>query len=250
MKYGKRKEFERRRNINLGMLHGSKLRLDFFCDAYIRKMNKLAGNLHKGIFEAGCDEAGRGCLAGPVVAAAVILPEGWRCKGLNDSKLLSVSQREKLKPIIENEALAWGIGICGPSEIDTLNILQASFEAMHRAVWKLKHKPEFLLIDGNRFKAFTGIEHACMVKGDSRFLSIAAASVLAKTFRDELMQKLHAAEPEYGWAQNKGYPTIAHRLAIAKYGVSSHHRLTFRLQKRANIETVTRTSHAAVQSPC
>ncbi len=179
--------------------------------------------------EAGCDEAGRGCLAGPVVAAAVILPAHFKNEMLNDSKQLSESKRNHLRPIIENEAIAFGIGIVSPTEIDEINILNASFLAMHRAVDQLKITPEFLLIDGNRFNPYPNIKHACMIKGDARFMNIAAASVLAKTERDAIMEKLSKDFQEYTWAKNKGYPTKAHRDAIRKLGATPHHRMSFRL---------------------
>jgi ribonuclease HII len=179
--------------------------------------------------EAGCDEAGRGCLAGPVFAAAVILPQDFRHDELNDSKQLSLKVREKLRIEIEKEAISWAIGFCSPEEIDTINILNASFLAMHRAVEKLSRVPEHLLIDGNRFKPYPGISHTCIVKGDGKFLSIAAASVLAKTYRDDLMEKLHIEFPDYYWNSNKGYPTLSHRKAILKHGITRYHRKTFRL---------------------
>ncbi len=179
--------------------------------------------------EAGCDEAGRGCLAGPVFAAAVILPKDYANPLLNDSKQLTESQRFALRPIIEKEALAWAVVSLSPSEIDQLNILWASVEGMHRAIAKLKKKPTSLLIDGNRFKPYPGIPHHCMVKGDGRFLSIAAASVLAKTYRDEHMAFLAKKHPEYGWERNMGYPTKAHREAIRQHGATPEHRRSFRL---------------------
>jgi len=185
--------------------------------------------LNKNILEAGCDEAGRGCLAGPVVAAAVILPQDFKHPVLNDSKQLSHKQRESLRIVIEKEAIAWAIGFCSPEEIDEINILNASFLAMHRAVEKLSIAPQHLLIDGNRFKSYPGIPHTCIVKGDGKYFSIAAASVLAKTFRDDLMEKIHMEFPHYRWNSNKGYGTAAHREGIAKYGTTEHHRMTFRL---------------------
>jgi ribonuclease HII len=181
------------------------------------------------VVEAGCDEAGRGCLAGPVVAAAVILPAHFEHPWLNDSKALSEKQRNTLRPIIEAEALAWGVGICSVEEIDQMNILKASFVAMHKAIRKLSVQPESLLIDGNRFIAYPDIPHHCMVKGDARFRSIAAASILAKTHRDALMLELDGQFPAYQWKQNKGYPTKAHREAIRAVGPSPHHRKSFRL---------------------
>ncbi len=183
----------------------------------------------KGLIEAGCDEAGRGCLAGPVVAAAVILPADLRIPGLDDSKKLSAADRDRLRPQIEQKALAWAVAMVAPQEIDRINILKASFLAMHRAIEHLRVTPELLVIDGNRFTPYLGIPHVCEVKGDGRFRHIAAASVLAKTHRDALMDRLHSAHPQYGWAQNKGYPTMAHREAIRTYGPSAHHRMSFTL---------------------
>ncbi len=179
--------------------------------------------------EAGCDEAGRGCLAGPVFAAAVILPKDFSHPFLNDSKQLTEHQRFELRPIIEREALAWAVVSLEPSEIDQLNILWASVEGMHRAVAKLQLTPTSLLIDGNRFRPYPGIPHHCMVKGDGRFLSIAAASVLAKTYRDDHMDSLAKTYPRYGWERNKGYPTAEHREAIRQHGATPAHRKSFRL---------------------
>jgi len=179
--------------------------------------------------EAGCDEAGRGCLAGPVIAAAVILPDNFKNQMLNDSKLLSEKKRKVLVPIIKQEALTYGIGVVNHLEIDQINILNASFEAMHRAIRKMEIIPELLLIDGNRFNPFEKIEHACIVKGDSKYLSIAAASVLAKTFRDDLMEEYHERYPQYDWNSNKGYPTKKHRQAILETGASPIHRKSFKL---------------------
>lgn len=179
--------------------------------------------------EAGCDEAGRGCLAGDVYAAAVILPPGFKHPLLNDSKQLTERQRELLRPIIENEALAWGIGIVTAAEIDRINILNASILAMHRALDALSVRPAAIAVDGNRFKPYGDLPFTTYVKGDGRFANIAAASILAKTHRDEAMMQLHALYPQYDWASNKGYPTKAHREAIARYGSSPYHRLTFRL---------------------
>lgn len=192
-------------------------------------MNKLLPFYRKNIVEAGCDEAGRGCLAGPVVAAAVVLPENFEHHLLNDSKQLSEKQRNLLRPIIENEAIAWAVGVVDNIEIDKINILNASFLAMHRAVDLLKTIPQFLLIDGNRFKKYKNIDHICVIKGDGKYMSIAAASVLAKTYRDSLMLKLHAEFPNYGWDKNKGYPTKDHRKAIALCGETLYHRKTFKL---------------------
>ncbi len=179
--------------------------------------------------EAGCDEAGRGCLAGAVYAAAVILPPGFRNEMLNDSKQLTERQRYALREVIEAEALAWAIGIAGPEEIDRLNILNASFLAMHRAIGGLKVRPQHLLIDGNRFNPYPGIPHTAIVKGDGKYLPIAAASVLAKTYRDDYMIRLHREYPAYGWDRNKGYPTKEHRAAIASHGISPCHRKSFNL---------------------
>lgn len=182
-----------------------------------------------GRIEAGCDEAGRGCLAGPVTAAAVILPSDFSDDMLNDSKQLTEHQRDVLRPIIEREALAWAVAFVSPQEIDEINILKASFMAMHRAIDQLKVRPEALLIDGNRFIPYKDIQHTCIVKGDGKMMSIAAASVLAKTHRDEYMRRISDEYPQYGWDKNKGYPTRAHRAAIAQYGTTPYHRLTFQL---------------------
>lgn len=181
---------------------------------------------YKSLMEAGCDEAGRGCLAGPVVAAAVILPEDFNAPGLHDSKKLSEKKRNELRTIIEQETI-WAVASCSPEEIDEMNILNASFEAMHRAIKKLSQTPELLLIDGNRFIPFDGIDHECFIKGDGRYMSIAAASILAKTHRDEIMYSLHKEHPEYGWERNKGYPTKDHRQAIDAIGLTPFHRKTF-----------------------
>lgn len=183
----------------------------------------------KEVIEAGCDEAGRGCLAGPVFAAAVILPPDFKSELLNDSKQLSEKNRYALRPLIEQEAIAWGIGVVTAPEIDAINILKASFLAMHRAIEQLKVQPQALLIDGNRFTPYKEIPFTCMVKGDGRFLSIAAASILAKTYRDDYMLQLAEEYPSYGWQQNKGYPTRAHREAISKHGITPYHRKTFTL---------------------
>ncbi len=183
----------------------------------------------KDVIEAGCDEAGRGCLAGPVFAAAVILPPDFKSELLNDSKQLSEKNRYALRPLIEQEAIAWGIGVGTAPEIDAINILKASFLAMHRAIEQLKVQPQALLIDGNRFTPYKEIPFTCMVKGDGRFLSIAAASILAKTYRDDYMLQLAEEYPSYGWQQNKGYPTRAHREAISKHGITPYHRKTFTL---------------------
>ncbi len=182
-----------------------------------------------GRFEAGCDEAGRGCLAGSVYAAAVILPDDFHHPLLNDSKQLTESKREKLRPIIEQEALTWAVGIVTAQEIDEINILNASILAMHRALDGLNVVPGAIIVDGNRFKPYGDIPHETFVKGDGRFGNIAAASILAKTHRDEYMCRLHEEFPQYGWNVNKGYPTKAHREAIENYGVTPYHRVSFRL---------------------
>lgn len=185
---------------------------------------------HEGLIECGCDEAGRGCLAGPVVAAAVILPEDFAHPLLNDSKQLTERQRELLRPIIEQEALAWGVGSVSPEEIDQINILQASFLAMHRAIDDLILRPQLLLIDGNRFTPYPDIPHECIVGGDGKYMSIAAASVLAKTHRDALMLNLATEYPGYGLEGHKGYPTPAHKAAIHKLGLTPIHRKTFAIR--------------------
>lgn len=182
-----------------------------------------------GLLEAGCDEAGRGCLAGPVFAAAVILPEGCTIPLLNDSKQLSAALREKLRPVIEKEALAWAVASVDNEEIDRINILRATFKAMHLAIAGLKIAPQHLLIDGNRFTRYEGIPHCCVVGGDGRYASIAAASVLAKTYRDSYMLQQHEHYPLYGWDENKGYGTKAHREAVARHGLTPLHRRSFRM---------------------
>ena len=186
----------------------------------------------KGVLEAGCDEAGRGCLAGPVFAAAVILPASFKHKQLNDSKQLNEKTRITLRSVIEAEAIAYAVASVDVEEIFTLNILNASILAMHRAVAQLKSRPELLLIDGNRFKPYAGIPHQTIIQGDALYMSIAAASVLAKTYRDDYMLQLHDAFPKYGWNQNKGYGTELHRTAIEQYGVTPHHRLGFKLDDK------------------
>lgn len=190
---------------------------------------KLLPYFNENTLEAGCDEAGRGCLAGPVFAAAVILPPDFENDILNDSKQLTEKQRYALRPLIEEQALAWAVAMLDNHEIDQVNILNASFMAMNRAVLTLKLRPEHLLIDGNRFRPQTDIPFSCMVKGDGRFYSIAAASVLAKTYRDDYMEHLHLEFPQYLWNRNKGYPTKQHRQAIRKYGPTKYHRMSFRL---------------------
>ena len=179
--------------------------------------------------EAGCDEAGRGCLAGPVFAAAVILPPGFQHPLLNDSKQLTEAKRLELRTLIEAEALAWAVASADVTEIDQWNILRCSFLAMHRAIDQLQERPDRLLIDGNRFVPYQFVPHVCIVKGDAKFASIAAASILAKTYRDDYMLALDREFPQYRWQENKGYPTAAHREAIRQYGPTVHHRLTFRL---------------------
>ncbi len=182
--------------------------------------------------EAGCDEAGRGCLAGPVFAAAVILPQDFHNPYLNDSKQISEKKRYELREIIENAAIAWAVASISNQEIDKINILQASIKAMHLAVAKLIPKPELLLIDGNRFNPYPAIPHVCFVKGDGRFMAIAAASILAKTYRDDFMIQLHNKYPVYNWGRNKGYPTKEHRSGIMKTGISPFHRRSFQLLDR------------------
>ncbi|MFT4734666.1 MAG: ribonuclease HII [Algoriphagus sp.] len=186
---------------------------------------------NKECIEAGLDEAGRGCLAGPVVAAAAILPANYSNSELNDSKQLNKVQRARLAEIIKNDALDYAVGICSHGEIDEINILQASILAMHKSVDALRLKPEHLLIDGNRFIPYLSIPHTCIIKGDGKYQSIAAASILAKTYRDEMMESYAEEFPQYGWEHNAGYPTLKHRAAIKKHGVTYLHRMTFRLLK-------------------
>ena len=183
----------------------------------------------EGAVEAGCDEAGRGCIAGPVFAAAVILPPHFSNPVLDDSKKLSAKKRLLLRPLVEQEALAWGVGVVHEKEIDQINILNASFLAMHRALDKLQVHPSHLLIDGNRFRPYRSITHSCIVKGDGIFASIAAASILAKTHRDEYMLSLHQEYPHYGWDRNMGYPTMEHRKGVLKHGPTPYHRRSFKL---------------------
>jgi ribonuclease HII len=192
----------------------------------------LLQSMHPDMIEAGCDEAGRGCLAGPVFAAAVVLPPDFECDELNDSKQLSEKQRNRLRPLIEEQALSFAVTMCSNEEIDELNILWASVEAMHRALSKLVIMPQHILVDGNRFRNYEQIPHTCVVGGDAVYLSIAAASVLAKTYRDEYMTNLAREFPRYDWDCNKGYPTKAHREAIRKYGITPYHRKSFRLLER------------------
>ena len=189
----------------------------------------LASYLHKNKIEVGCDEAGRGCLAGPVVAAAVILAKNFKHPLLNDSKQLSEKKRVLLRTEIKEHAIAYAIGIVDHKEIDEINILNASILAMHRALDQIKNPFDSILVDGNRFKKYNKTEHHCIIKGDGKYLSIAAASILAKTYRDDLMKRLHLEHPQYQWENNKGYPTKSHRAAIKKIGVSQYHRKSFRL---------------------
>ena len=188
------------------------------------------------ILECGCDEVGRGCIAGPVFAAAVILPYNYQNEEINDSKQLSAAKRNQIRTIIERDALAWAVGQVSEKEIDKINILQASFLAMTRAVQQLTLKPQLLLIDGNRFVNRTDIPYKTVVKGDATYLSIAAASILAKCYRDELMERLHEEYPMYGWKDNKGYPTPYHQEAVLKYGNSPYHRRSFQLKRQLRLE--------------
>jgi ribonuclease HII len=190
---------------------------------------RLKNYVNKELIEAGCDEAGRGCFAGPVFAASVILPPNFRHPLLNDSKQMSHEERMEVRPYIEKHALAFAVASCSVEEIDTINILRASFEAMHRAIRQLSIKPQHLLIDGNRFTPFEGISHTCIIEGDGKYKNIAAASVLAKTYRDDYMAALHPEFPHYSWDSNKGYGTPAHREAIIVHGITIHHRKSFRL---------------------
>lgn len=189
----------------------------------------LASNYYEGKVEAGCDEAGRGCLAGSVYAAAVIFPDGYTNEELNDSKQLTDKRRKQLREIIERDALTWAVGIVTPEEIDNINILNASILAMHRALDQLSVRPEAIIVDGNRFKPYKGLPHTTIVKGDGKYLSIAAASILAKTYRDDYMDALAAEYPHYDWISNKGYPTKKHRQAIKEHGISPFHRKSFNL---------------------
>ena len=198
---------------------------------YTCSMAELALFHEKDKVEAGCDEAGRGCLAGPVVAAAVILPKKFHHPLLNDSKQLNEKKRNELRTVIEKEAVSYGVAFIEPQKIDEINILNASFLAMHKALDQLTVLPDSLLIDGNRFNAYNSIPHHCMIKGDGRFMSIAAASILAKTYRDEYMLQLHNDYPNYDWINNKGYPTEKHRNLIEKHGITPHHRKSFKLYK-------------------
>jgi ribonuclease HII len=189
----------------------------------------LKSHYYEGLVEAGCDEAGRGCLAGAVYAAAVILPPDYQNELLNDSKQLSERQRYQLRDIVERDAISWAVGIVGPEEIDKINILNASILAMHRALDGLQVRPEAVIVDGNRFKKYGQLPHTTIVKGDGKYLSIAAASILAKTYRDDYMNKLAEEYPQYDWQQNKGYPTRKHREAIRQYGTTPYHRLSYNL---------------------
>lgn len=195
--------------------------------SFLCKMLKL--NFSSFSLEAGTDEVGRGCLSGPVVAAAVILPAGFTHPFLNDSKQLSEKKREEVRPFIEEHALAFGVSFVWQQEVDEINVLQASITAMHRAIAALSILPEFIIVDGNKFRNYKEIPHETIVKGDAKYLSIAAASVLAKTYRDDYMAKIHKEFPMYNWARNKGYPTKEHRNAIREFGATDHHRKTFRL---------------------
>jgi len=189
----------------------------------------LKSHYYEGLVEAGCDEAGRGCLAGAVYAAAVILPPDYQNELLNDSKQLSERQRYQLRDIVERDAISWAVGIVGPEEIDKINILSASILAMHRALDGLQVRPEAVIVDGNRFKKYGQLPHTTIVKGDGKYLSIAAASILAKTYRDDYMNKLAEEYPQYDWQQNKGYPTRKHREAIRQYGTTPYHRMSYNL---------------------
>lgn len=199
-------------------------------------MGKLKPYLEKGRLEAGCDEAGRGCLAGPVFAAAVILPPGFRCPGLNDSKQLMAEEREEYRVIIEKNAIAWSVARIEAPVIDRINILRASIQAMHNALRDLTVRPEFILVDGNRFYPYEDIGHECVIQGDGRYRAIAAASILAKTHRDEYMRNLHLTYPHYCWDQNKGYPTEYHRNAISTHGITPEHRKSFSFVKVSQLE--------------
>ncbi|UPS44333.1 ribonuclease HII [Prevotella sp. E15-22] len=189
----------------------------------------LLNHYYEGLVEAGCDEAGRGCLAGSVYAAAVILPDGYENELLNDSKQLTEKKRYLLREIIQRDAVAWAVGVVTPEEIDKINILNASILAMHRALDQLQVRPQAVIVDGNRFKKYQDLPHTTIVKGDGKYLSIAAASILAKTYRDDYMNELAEKYPYYDWASNKGYPTKKHREAIRQYGTSPYHRMSYNL---------------------
>ncbi len=195
----------------------------------------LKSRYNKTLIEAGIDEAGRGCFAGPVVAAAVIFEKNYKNRQLNDSKLISPSGRELLRPVIEKDAIAYAVAVIGPEEIDEVNILNATYLAMNKAVASLKQKPELLLVDGNRFKNTTGIKSVCIIKGDQKYLSIAAASILAKTYRDDIMRQLHKEFPLFDWVSNKGYPTAGHKEAIARFGITKYHRKSFNLNEQLKL---------------
>lgn len=188
------------------------------------------------VIEAGCDEAGRGCLAGPVVAAAVILPAGYDFAELNDSKKLTEKKRLQLREVVLRDALSYGVGIVSAEEIDKINILNASFLAMHRAIDQLDPRPEMLLIDGNRFNPYHNIKHKCIVGGDAKYQSIAAASILAKTTRDAIMEEYDSQYPMYNWRKNKGYPTLEHKMAVAQYGTCELHRMTFNMEIQLKLD--------------
>ncbi|MBR0502987.1 MAG: ribonuclease HII [Paludibacteraceae bacterium] len=196
----------------------------------------LLSYFKENVVEAGCDEAGRGCLAGPVFAAAVILPADFQNEILNDSKQLTEKQRYLLRPVIEEQALAWAVGIVSAQEIDKINILNASILAMHRALSQLTIPPQHIIVDGNRFKPYEKVPYQCVVKGDGKYMSIAAASILAKTYRDDYMNSISADYPMYQWNKNKGYPTKAHRSAIKEYGPCEHHRMSFTLLEDTQLE--------------
>lgn len=189
----------------------------------------LLNHYYEDLVEAGCDEAGRGCLAGSVYAAAVILPPDYKNDSLNDSKQLTAKRRNELREIIQRDAVAWAVGVVTPEEIDKINILNASILAMHRALDSLKVRPEAVIVDGNRFKPYRNLPHTTIVKGDGKYLAIAAASILAKTYRDDYMEKLALEYPQYDWKNNKGYPTKKHRNAIKEYGITPFHRRSFNL---------------------
>lgn len=196
----------------------------------------LKDHFYEGLTEAGCDEAGRGCLAGSVYAAAVILPLGYQNEQLNDSKKLTDHQRKALRTIIERDAVAWAVGIVTAEEIDEINILNASILAMHRALDQLKVRPEAVIVDGNRFKPYGDLPYTTIVKGDGKYLSIAAASILAKTYRDDYMDQLAEEYPQYDWKSNKGYPTKKHRAAIKEFGITSYHRKSYNLLGDGQLE--------------
>lgn len=209
------------------MICNKYLKINIYFVLFTKNMIKLKYSNYK--FECGTDEAGRGCLAGPVTAAAVILPSDFKNSVLNDSKQLSETKRNRLRPLIETSSTCYGVAHIFPDEIDQINILNASIEAMHKSINKLSLIPEYIIVDGNRFKPYETIPHQTIIKGDSQYLSIAAASVLAKTYRDEYMSMIHEEFPMYNWKQNKGYPTKEHREAIKKYGITKYHRKSFRL---------------------